>query len=72
MLYRPKSNGIEIVDAAHFLVTGTIPVSADTLSVSPSAVRALHGPSIGDLVVSSDGKWLAVITDHGITILAIP
>jgi len=72
VLYRPKSNGIEIVDAAHFLVTGTIPVSADTLTVSASAVRPLHGPSIGDLVVSSDGKWLAVITDHGITILAIP
>jgi hypothetical protein len=53
-------------------VTGTIPVTADTLTISASSVRPLRGPSIGDLVVSSDGKWLAVITDHGITILAIP
>jgi len=72
VLYRPKSNGIEIVDPARFLVTGTIPVTADTLTISASSVRPLRGPSIGDLVVSSDGKWLAVITDHGITILAIP
>ena len=64
------AGGIQVVDATHFLVTGSISVTADTminLTNSPEG-----GSSVGDLAVSSDGKWLALITDHGITIVKLP
>jgi hypothetical protein len=65
LLYRSNASGVQTVNATTFLVSGSIPVTGDTLTTYGTA-------AIGNLAVSSDGKWLAMITDHGITILTLP
>lgn len=70
VLYRSMAGGIQLVDATHFLVTGSISVTADTMSNFTTS--PVGGSSVGNLAVSSDGKWLALITDHGITIIKLP
>jgi YVTN family beta-propeller protein len=63
--YRSAGDHIDILDPVHFLVTGSIPVTADTMQGGLES-------NVGNLAVSSDGHWLAVISDHGITIVDIP
>jgi YVTN family beta-propeller protein len=58
--YRAATGAIEVLSSSRFLVTGSIPVTADT-------IQSTGGSWVGNLAVSSDGKWLAMITDHGIT-----
>jgi YVTN family beta-propeller protein len=62
--YRASSDAIDIVSPSRFLVTGSIPIRSDTMTPSGNS----NGSSIGDLAVSSDGAWLAIITDHGIVV----
>jgi YVTN family beta-propeller protein len=59
--YRAAGDHIDVLDTTHFLVTGSIPVTADTM----------HGTdgsrNLGNLGVSSNGHWIVIITDHGLT-----
>jgi YVTN family beta-propeller protein len=63
--YRASTGAIEILDTSRFRVLGTVPV-ADAMQGS------IEGSSVGNMAVSSDGKWLAVITDHGIAVVDLP
>lgn len=66
--YRASTSGIDVLDTAHFLTQSTISVTADTIQGAGS-----YGPSAaGNLAVSSDGKWIALITDHGLAIVDVP
>jgi DNA-binding beta-propeller fold protein YncE len=64
--YRASAAGIDVIDTAHFMVTATIPVIADTTQGS-----AFGGSAVGNMAVSSDGAWLAMITDHGVTLVGL-
>jgi YVTN family beta-propeller protein len=59
--YRAGAGHIDVLDTVHFNVTGTIPVTADTMANMDGS------RNIGNMVASRDGHWLAVITDRGIT-----
>jgi DNA-binding beta-propeller fold protein YncE len=63
--YRVAQGGIDVIDTTRFAVTGTLPVVADTMA------GALGGSSVGNVAISSDGAWLVVITDHGITFVGL-
>ena len=60
--YRVSMSGIDVLDLNTFLQTGTLPVG-DT--IGSSFIYGSH-----DLTVSRDGSLLAVITDHGVSLLA--
>ena len=70
VLYRSASGAVQIVDTTTFQVTGSIAVTADTMTSFSTSTGS--GSHVGNLAVSPDGTWLAMLTDHGITILAIP
>jgi hypothetical protein len=56
---------IDVLDTGHFLVTGSIPVSADTMLGNA-------GSNVGNLAAASDGRWLAAISDHGVALVPVP
>lgn len=64
--YRAAGDHLDVLDTTHFLVTGSIPVTADTM----------HGTdgsrNLGNLAVSSNGHWIALVTDHGLTFVSTP
>ena len=62
--YRASTSGIQILDPVRFLVTGTIPVN-DTITRFPLA----DNPNASAMAVSSDGSLLALLTDHGLTLV---
>ncbi len=68
--YRASASGVDILDTAHFLVQGSISLTADTMQGNGGAGSI--SSAVGNMAVSSDGKWMAVITDHGITIVDVP
>jgi YVTN family beta-propeller protein len=70
VLYRSASGAVQIVDTTTFQVAGSIAVTADTMTSFSTSTGS--GSYVGNLAVSPDGTWLAMLTDHGITILAIP
>jgi YVTN family beta-propeller protein len=70
VLYRAAAGAVQLVDTTTFQVTGTIAVTADTMTNFSTSTGS--GSHVGNLAVSPDGTWLAMLTDHGITILAIP
>jgi hypothetical protein len=63
--YRTATGAVEIVIPAQFLVTGSIPLSADTMQTTV-------GSYVGNMAVASNGRWAAIITDHGVTLLNLP
>ncbi|HZU82457.1 MAG TPA: hypothetical protein VE987_06060 [Polyangiaceae bacterium] len=63
--YRTAADHIDVLDTGTFLVTGSIPVTADTLA-------GAAGSNVGNLAASSDGRWLAVISDHGLSLVPVP
>ena len=61
--YRVRASSIDVLDLVHFLTTGTLAVG-DTVA---NANAFSHG--VGQLAISRDGALLAVITDHGFTLV---
>jgi hypothetical protein len=66
--YRAATGEIQIVNLSQFAVTGSIPLTVDTIDLGT-------GSAAGNLAVSSDGKWatvITVITDHGFAFVNLP
>ena len=63
--YRTASDHIDVLDTSHFLVTGSISVTADTM-------QGTAGSNVGNLAASPDGRWLAAISDHGVVLIPVP
>lgn len=61
--YQAGRSGLEIVDLRTFLVTGTLPIG-DSLNDASS-----FGYGSGQMAISDDGELLAIITDHGFSLL---
>ena len=62
--YRAAGDHIEVLDTAHFLVTGSIPVTADTMTGTDDS------RNLGNLAVSSNGHWIVIVTDKGLTFVS--
>jgi YVTN family beta-propeller protein len=60
--YRAQPAGIDILDLAHFISLGTVPLGDTVASAHPATYPAR-------LAISHDGSLLAVITDHGLSLL---
>jgi YVTN family beta-propeller protein len=65
LAYRTSSNAVQILDTKRFVVTSSIALSASTTDT------ATQFNGIGNLAVSADGRWLAMITDHGLTLVPL-
>jgi YVTN family beta-propeller protein len=63
LAYRAANGVVEVVDTARLAVTRTLAV-ADSMQ-SPAG-----GSTVGRMVATSDGNLLAVITDHGLTLVS--
>jgi hypothetical protein len=62
--YRVISDGIEVLDLTTLLTTGSLPLG-DTVG------GAAFYNGIGRMAISADGTLLAVITDHGLSLVAV-
>jgi hypothetical protein len=59
--YRAAADHVEVLDTTHFVVTGSIPVTADTMHGTD------HSRNLGNLAVASNGHWIVIVTDRGLT-----
>jgi YVTN family beta-propeller protein len=64
--YRSATDHVDVLDTATFLVSGSIPVTADTMT------GVGFGSTVGNLAASSDGRFLAIVTDNGLTMVPVP
>ncbi len=64
--YRAATDHVDVLDTTTFLIIGSIPVTADTMT------GAGFGSTVGNLAASSDGRFLAIVTDNGLTMVPVP
>jgi YVTN family beta-propeller protein len=63
--YRTSGKTVEVLDTAQFVVTATVDIP-DTLQ------QTYNGSNIGAMVVTSNARRMAIITDHGISLVDLP
>jgi len=65
LAYRASQGNVETVDTSRFMVTGAKPL--------PDTMTNVSGTSkVGRIAVTSNGTRAAVITDHGLSLVALP